>query len=55
MLLAENRSRPIETGDIVRTPVGEVHGPRNTGSRTFVYLEITTPPADFRAAYASAR
>ena len=55
MLLAGKESREICAGEVVRTPVGEVHGLRNIGAEPFVYLAITTPPADFRTAYQMVR
>src|SRR5579884_3568209 len=41
----------LMAGDIVRTPPGETHGVRNTGSEPLVYLAITSPPEDFTSAY----
>jgi mannose-6-phosphate isomerase-like protein (cupin superfamily) len=55
LLLKDEQSRPIQAGDIVRTPPGEVHGVHNHGTEPFVYLAITTPPIDFRPAYDAAR
>jgi quercetin dioxygenase-like cupin family protein len=51
LLLADDSSRPLGAGCVVRTPAGETHGLRNTGSEPFIYLAITTPPVDFRPAY----
>ena len=51
LLLAGDETAPLCTGDVVRTPAGDVHGVTNTGSAEFVYLAITTPPQDFRSAY----
>jgi mannose-6-phosphate isomerase-like protein (cupin superfamily) len=53
LLLANGQSRPIQAGDIVRTPSACVHGVQNDGDEPFVYLSITTPPIDFTAAYRS--
>lgn len=51
LLLAGDRTQIVCAGDVVRTPAGETHGLHNGGSEPFVYLAITTPPVDFRAAY----
>lgn len=51
LLLDDGQSRPVEAGEIVRTPAGEIHGLHNSGSEPFVYLAVTTPPIDFRPAY----
>jgi quercetin dioxygenase-like cupin family protein len=51
LLLADDQSAPIQAGDIIRTPPGEVHGLTNTGAGPFVYLTATTPPLDFTTAY----
>ena len=51
LLLADDRMQNVGAGDVVRTPAGEVHGLHNSGAEPFVYLAITTPPVDFRAAY----
>lgn len=51
LLLAESRSERLRTGDVVRTPAGEVHGVENTGSDVLVYLAVTTPPQNFSYAY----
>jgi mannose-6-phosphate isomerase-like protein (cupin superfamily) len=32
---------------------GDVHGFENTGRVDFVYLSVTSPPVNFRAAYAA--
>lgn len=52
LLMAAGRTEKLATGDVVRTPAGEMHGIENTGSEPFVYLAITTPPVDFSPAYA---
>ncbi len=51
LLLADEETAPLEVGDVVRTPAGDVHGVFNSGPAEFVYLAVTTPPQDFRAAY----
>jgi mannose-6-phosphate isomerase-like protein (cupin superfamily) len=55
LLLTDDRSCPVEAGEVARTPAGETHGLRNSGSEPFVYVAITTPPVDFRGAYEDAR
>jgi quercetin dioxygenase-like cupin family protein len=55
LLLEHGQSRPIQAGDIVRTPAGATHGLHNTGSEPLIYLAVTTPPVDFRDAYETAR
>jgi mannose-6-phosphate isomerase-like protein (cupin superfamily) len=55
LLLGEDNSRRLIAGEVVRTPAKTVHGLRNTGREPFVYLAVTTPPADFRGAYKNHR
>ncbi len=55
LLLENDETAPLQQGDIIRTPAGDVHGISNAGSEIFVYLAITTPPQDFRDAYDGAR
>jgi quercetin dioxygenase-like cupin family protein len=52
LLLAEKRTQPIAAGDVVRFEDGDPHGFKNTGPTNFVYLSVTSPPLNFRAAYA---
>ena len=54
LLLAEAERRPFAAGDVVRFADGDLHGFENTGSEPFVYLSVTAPPLNFRAAYAAA-
>ena len=51
LLLTDDQTEPLQAGDIIRTPPGDVHGVENTGDRPFVYLAVTAPPQDFTAAY----
>jgi mannose-6-phosphate isomerase-like protein (cupin superfamily) len=51
LLLANDQTEEMRSGDVLRTPPGEVHGIINTGSGPFVYLAVTAPPQDFTAAY----
>ncbi len=55
VLLANEQTDQMHVGDVIRTPAGDIHGIMNTGSETFVYLAITTPPQDFSAAYGRTR
>ena len=51
LLLAGDAQAPIQAGDIVCTPAGDIHGVENTGAGPLVYLAITTPPEDFSPRY----
>jgi len=42
----------FSAGDVVRFADGDLHGFTNTGSAEFEYLSVTSPPVNFRAAYA---
>lgn len=53
LLLEGNSTTPFAEGDVVRFADGDLHGLENTGSVEFVYLSVTSPPIDFRAAYAT--
>jgi quercetin dioxygenase-like cupin family protein len=53
LLLEGNSTTPFAEGDVVRFADGDLHGLENTGSAEFVYLSVTSPPIDFRAAYAA--
>lgn len=53
LLLEGTSTTPFGEGDVVRFAEGDVHGFENTGSVEFVYLSVTSPPIDFRAAYAA--
>ena len=46
---------PFAEGDVVRFADGDVHGLENTGTTEFVYLSVTSPPINFRNAYAAER
>jgi quercetin dioxygenase-like cupin family protein len=52
LLLAEERTEPFAAGDVARFADGDLHGLRNTGDTPFVYIAVTSPPIDFRSAYA---
>jgi quercetin dioxygenase-like cupin family protein len=51
LLLADAATLPFAAGDVARFAEGDVHGLENTGAGDFVYLAVTSPPLDFRAAY----
>ena len=53
LLLGGTATTPFAEGDVVRFAEGDVHGFKNTGSVEFVYLSVTSPPIDFRAAYSA--
>jgi len=52
LLLEGGQNQPFSEGDVVRFEDGELHGFENTGTSEFEYLSVTSPPANFRAAYA---
>jgi quercetin dioxygenase-like cupin family protein len=52
LLLADKKTLPFEAGDVVRFEDGDLHGFKNTGAAKFVYISVTSPPLNFRAAYA---
>ena len=51
LLMGEKNQAELRTGDIIRTPPGDIHGIVNTGNEPLVYLAITAPPEDFTTAY----
>jgi quercetin dioxygenase-like cupin family protein len=52
LLLGGAEARPFQGGDVARFADGDVHGFENTGTVPFVYLSVTSPPINFRQAYA---
>ena len=52
LLLADKKTQPFEAGDVVRSEDGDLHGFKNPGATKFVYISVTSPPLNFRAAYA---
>lgn len=52
LLLAGSAVESFAEGDIARFAEGDVHGIENAGPENFVYLAVTSPPIDFRSAYA---
>lgn len=53
LLLGGAATAPFAEGDVVRFVEGDVHGFVNTGVVEFVYLSVTSPPINFRGAYAT--
>ena len=53
LLLGSSATSPFGEGDVVHFAEGDVHGFENTGPVEFVYLSVTSPPLNFRAAYAT--
>ncbi len=54
LLLGNEQTEVLCTGDIVRTPARGIHGVANKGKEPFVYLSVTAPPQDFSFAYNTA-
>ena len=52
LLIAEDTTLRITVGDVVRFADGDVHGFSNTGDVPFIYISVTSPPINFRGAYA---
>ena len=55
LLLANDATVPFSAGDVARFEDNDVHGFQNTGTVPFEYLSVTSPPINFRAAYAASR
>ena len=53
LLLGGATTAPFAEGDVVRFVEGDIHGLENTGSVEFVYFSVTSPPLNFRGAYAA--
>jgi quercetin dioxygenase-like cupin family protein len=53
LLLSGATTAPFAEGDVARFAEGDVHGFENTGAVDFVYLSVTSPPINFRAAYSA--
>ena len=51
LLLEGGTVIPFAEGDIARFEDGELHGFENTSGEEFEYMSVTSPPANFRAAY----
>ena len=52
LLLEDASTVSFAAGDVVRFEENEFHGFENTGASEFEYLSITSPPINFRDAYA---
>jgi quercetin dioxygenase-like cupin family protein len=53
LLLGADATEAFAEGDVVRFVEGESHGLVNSGQTDFVYLSVTSPPLNFRSAYAA--
>jgi quercetin dioxygenase-like cupin family protein len=53
LLLEGGATEAFAEGDVVRFADGETHGLMNSVSTEFVYLSVTSPPLNFRSAYAA--
>jgi quercetin dioxygenase-like cupin family protein len=51
LLLDQERTEPFAAGDVARFADGDLHGLHNSGEMPFIYIAVTSPPLDFRAAY----
>ncbi len=52
LLLEDGNTLPFDEGDVVRFEDNDLHGFENTGGSDFEYLSVTSPPVNFRSAYA---
>ena len=52
LLLGGDATLPFAPGDVVRFEDGDTHGLQNEGDGEFEYLSVTSPPLNFRQAYA---
>jgi quercetin dioxygenase-like cupin family protein len=52
ILLEGGQTLPFGEGDVVRFEDNDLHGFQNTGGSEFEYLSVTSPPVNFRGAYA---
>jgi len=52
LLLDGGETLPFNEGDVVRFEDNDLHGFENIGVEEFEYLSVTSPPVNFRAAYA---
>ena len=53
LLLGDGHTDTFIAGDVVRFADGDQHGFHNSGAISFTYISVTSPPINFRAAYAS--
>ena len=52
LLLEDDKVMAFGEGDVVRFEDKDLHGFVNTGTSEFEYLSVTSPPVNFRGAYA---
>jgi quercetin dioxygenase-like cupin family protein len=52
LILDNGQVVPFQAGDLVRFEDNDLHGFENTGESEFEYLSVTSPPVNFRGAYA---
>jgi quercetin dioxygenase-like cupin family protein len=52
LILDNGQVVPFHVGDLVRFEDNDLHGFENTGEGEFEYLSVTSPPVNFRGAYA---
>jgi quercetin dioxygenase-like cupin family protein len=52
LLLEGGHTLSFSEGDVVRFEDNDLHGFENTGGSEFEYLSVTSPPVNFRGAYA---
>lgn len=52
LLLENGQTAPFAEGDVARFEDRELHGFENTGGSEFEYISVTSPPVNFRGAYA---
>lgn len=55
LLLADEKEKEFQAGDVVRFAEQEVHGLLNDGNTEFVYVSVTAPPVNFGYAYREKR
>lgn len=52
LLLEEGKTLPFAKGNVARFENDDLHGFQNAGESEFEYLPVTSPPVNFRSAYA---
>ena len=55
LLLAEDREKDFQSGDVVRFAEKDIHGLKNDGESEFIYISVTAPPIHFGYAYQEKR
>lgn len=51
LLLADGVTMAFAAGEVARFVDGDIHGFKNTGTKPFVYMSVTSPPVNFDYAY----